>query len=178
MNKLTTTDIAKPLGFKTHQVNLFWSIASIIKQNTKIDFDVYLPTKGMNLQRPFCWTLEQKQQLIYSIVKRAFIPKLAILIDKNSDEPVYQIIDGKQRLNAMLEFMRNEFPLSIAGREYYFTDCDDRLQMDIRSYSPYCEAAYFYDTEPISDDDKIAWFEQINFAGTPQDIEHLNKLKH
>jgi hypothetical protein len=39
------------------------------------------------------------------------------------------------------------------------------------------DVAYSYPDVPITDDQKIAWFEMINFAGTPQDIEHLNNLK-
>ncbi len=36
---------------------------------------------------------------------------------------------------------------------------------------------YEYSDKLISDDDKIAWFEAINFTGTPQDAEHLRSLK-
>jgi hypothetical protein len=39
------------------------------------------------------------------------------------------------------------------------------------------DVAYEYHDALISDEWKIAWFEMINFAGTPQDIEHLNNLK-
>jgi len=38
--------------------------------------------------------------------------------------------------------------------------------------------AFSYEDEPISDDDKIRWFNQLNFAGTPQEQDHVNKLKN
>lgn len=28
----------------------------------------------------------------------------------------------------------------------------------------------------ITDEDKITWFKFLNFAGTPQDVEHINNL--
>lgn len=177
MGNLKLSDIVKELPFKTHNVNLFWNVYSIIKDNRAIDFDVFLPTKGMNLQRPFCWTLEQKQQLIISLLKGIYVPKLAILVAANDNKNhVYQIIDGKQRLNAMLSFMRDEFPIVFECREYLFSQCEKEIQFAIKTYSPQCEVAYFYDDDPISDDAKVQWFQQINFAGTPQDTEHLNHL--
>ena len=42
------------------------SSVKYFKQND-IDWDVYLPTKGKNLQRGFVWTLEQKRELILSV---------------------------------------------------------------------------------------------------------------
>ena len=176
MIPLKLSDVRKELPFKTHNVNLWWSIGSAAKEFLIIDYDVYLPTKGMNLQRPFCWNLEQKQQLILSIVKDIYIPKFCALVDQNKAQKSYQIIDGKQRLEAIFSFLANEFPLPTG---HYFKDCAPDLQGRIKRYSPVFEVAYFHkdDAIPISDDDKIAWFEQINFAGTPQDEQHLKKLK-
>ena len=41
-------------------------VASSIKyfRKNNIDWNVYLETKGMNLQRDYCWTLTQKRELI------------------------------------------------------------------------------------------------------------------
>ena len=185
MEKLKLKDVRKDLPFQTHHVNLFWNVYSIIKDNRTIDFDVFLPSKGINLQRPFCWTLEQNQQLILSVIKKLYIPKLAVLVNQSCDDInyetrlsryQYQIIDGKQRLNALLSFMRGEFPIDVNGNLYYFADLDEDTQWAIKGYSPACEVAYFSEHEPIPDEDKILWFKQINFSGTPQDKAHLDTL--
>ena len=47
----------------------------------------------------------------------------------------------------------------------------------INRFSFQGDMAFSYDTEQISDDDKIRWFNQLNFAGTPQEQEHIDKLK-
>jgi hypothetical protein len=132
------------------------------------DFDVYLPSKGMNLQRPLVWTIEQKRALIESIIVRRYIPPISVI---QTVDDVYQVIDGKQRLSAFIDYIQGGF--DFCG--YYYSDLPKEYirQIDRHYICAYrlCE----YD-EPISDDDKIEWFRWINFAGTPQEYEHMNAL--
>ena len=59
-------------------------------------------------QRKLVWTLEEKQKLIESILKKYPIP--AILIAEREDSPgTYEIIDGLQRLHAILSFIETSF---------------------------------------------------------------------
>lgn len=143
----------------------------------ELDFDVFLPTKGFNLQRPLVWTLHQKQQFILSIMKGLAIPKIAVIRHVNEDDStVWQIIDGKQRISTYLQYVAGEFPIIHNGIEYFFKDLDELFQFKMNTYDFYGDIAYSYWDKPISDDDKILWFNQINFAGTPQDEEHMNML--
>jgi hypothetical protein len=158
------------------------------KYGQKLDFDVYLPSKGKNLQRDFCWTIEQKRELINSIIKGIDIQVFSIIISENEDKSVvYKVIDGKQRLSTMIDFINDKFSIILCGQEYFYSELpnDDIKHEDIRNSIKYTidnfyihfNQTYEYWDDLISDDDKISWFEQINFAGTPQDIEHLNNLK-
>ncbi len=179
MDKLKLSQVKTTINLKTEEINVFYSLKSALDRN--IDYDVYLPSKKMNLQRDFCWTLRQKQQLIMSIFKGITIPKLAIIqIDDHTDKNkvIYQIIDGKQRLSAMLGFIRGEFPISVNDVDYYFEDLDYDCQGTIIRFSPRCDLGYAHSTfDNVTDDDKIAWFEQINFSGTAQDEDHMKLLK-
>nr|WP_298687054.1 DUF262 domain-containing protein [uncultured Dongia sp.] len=59
-------------------------------------------------QRKLVWTLEEKQRLIESILKKYPIP--AILIAEKNDSPgSYEIIDGLQRLHAIVSFIETSF---------------------------------------------------------------------
>lgn len=58
-------------------------------------------------QRKLVWTLEEKQRLVESIVKRYPIP--AILIAERKAGDGYEIIDGLQRLHAIVSFIENGF---------------------------------------------------------------------
>jgi hypothetical protein len=59
-------------------------------------------------QRKLVWTLEEKQKLIESILKRYPVP--AILIAERDGFPgTYEIIDGLQRLQAIVSFIEMSF---------------------------------------------------------------------
>jgi len=62
------SDFRKQLPFLVQDnMTVFYSMRMLKKYT--LDFDVYLPSIGKNLQRPFVWTLEQKQALILSVLK-------------------------------------------------------------------------------------------------------------
>lgn len=148
-------------------------ILDIINDKT-IDYDVYLPEYGINLQRDYCWDVEQKRELIYSVLMKRFIPRLSFLCGSDG---VYQVIDGKQRLNALLGFYNNLFDIIVDDISYYFKDLLNDYQRVIGGYMiPYTIVYEDYDNV-VTDDDKISWFKFINYAGTPMDKEHLNKFK-
>ena len=149
------------------------------KNRENLDFDVYLPTKEFNLQRDFVWSLSQKQQFILSILKEVPIPKVAVIRHKTSKgESIFQIIDGKQRIKTYCDFCDGVFPIPINGHDYYYYELPEKMKLCINQFSFQGDMAYSYDDDPISDDDKIRWFNQLNFAGTQQEEEHIEKLKN
>jgi uncharacterized protein with ParB-like and HNH nuclease domain len=166
----TIRELRGTLRFNPQEINSFVKFF----KNENIDWDVYLPTKGKNLQRDFVWTLNQKREIIWSILIKRNIPRMAII---NTIDQVYQIIDGKQRLSSIFDFTDNKFTLMIEGEEYLFNHLPIDYQNIILGYAfPY----YIVNEEsndPITDEDKINWFKFINFAGTPQDKEHLDSLQ-
>ena len=185
---LKLSDIYKKLPFNVTETSLILHASELLSKDFVIDFDVYLSSKNKNLQRDFCWTIMQKSEFIISILKGIYIPHLSIIQQifvhqDGTKNRIFQIIDGKQGLSTILGFIKNEFPITVNSNEYYFTDLDAAAQNAIEHGVPAVNITYewFYhdniDNVIISDDDKIAWFEMINWAGTPQDIEHMNFLK-
>jgi len=143
------------------------------------DFNVFLESKGINLQRDYVWTLDQKRELINSIIIRRHIPEISLIntIDKNDEsKDIYLVIDGKQRLSAMFDFLDDKFTIVLEGEEYLFSQLPNDYQSAISSHPVACMMVNEPWNNRITDDQKIAWFKFINFAGTPQDIEHLNKI--
>lgn len=65
-------------------------------------------------QRKLVWTLEEKQRLVESILRRYPIP--AILLAEQTDGR-YEIIDGLQRLHSLISFIENSFS-TIEGRYF------------------------------------------------------------
>lgn len=59
-------------------------------------------------QRKLVWTLEEKQKLVESILRKYPIP--AILLAEKADSPGgFEIIDGLQRLHAIISFIETSF---------------------------------------------------------------------
>lgn len=145
------------------------------------DFDVFLPSIGKNLQRPLVWSLLQKQQLIFSVLKGNPIGNISVIIQHEVNGNFsnhFEVIDGKQRLTTLFSFVKNEFPIEWNGKEYFFQDLDKEDRYTIESVFPKFNIVHAYPDEVVSDEQKIAWFEMINFSGTPQEAEHLSSLKN
>jgi len=176
MPKLKLDDVRKKMPFHINYGLSAFTMRDLLEtDHYDLDFDVWLPTKNMNLQRPFCWSLQQKQELIMSLLKGINISLMSFI---HYEHQTFKVIDGKQRLSAWLWFCQGKFPIIVNGCEYYYDDLDDRAQGELM-WSNWIKAdvAYEYHDKLISDDLKIQWFEMINFLGTPQDIEHLKTLK-
>jgi uncharacterized protein with ParB-like and HNH nuclease domain len=68
-------------------------------------------------QRKLVWTLEEKQKLIESILKKYPVP---LILLASLEDGRYEIIDGMQRLNAFFGFIEHQFSIIRDGIEYYF----------------------------------------------------------
>lgn len=185
---LKLNDIRTKLSFKIHETSMVHSVSEFDRYGYSIDYDVFLKSKGKNLQREFCWSQLQKSELILSILKGIRIANISVIQqnfehkDRRKDT-ILQIIDGKQRLSTIIDFTKNKFPVTVKGVDYFYDDLEEDAKYEIDHRLPLVNLVYEWiyddgeDNVIISDDEKIAWFEMINFAGTPQDIEHLNNLK-
>lgn len=169
-------ELRNVLRFIPREIN---SSLAFFADKCKIDFDVYLPSRGKNLQRGYVWTIEQKREIIWSILMNRHIPRMAmvnVVCGKYDIEGTYQIIDGKQRLSAMIDFYKGKFDLIIEGKSYLFADLPEDYRRVISAYMfPYYIVHEDFGNT-ITDDDKVNWFRYINFAGTPQDAAHMDGL--
>lgn len=127
----TIKELRNILRFHPQEINSSIECFAKYRLNGKIDFDVYLPSKGFNLQRDLVWTIKQKQEIIWSILMKRHIPRMAILY---TIEDKFQIIDGKQRLSAMLDFYDNKFQLNTSDGLFYFSELPADYKTIIRGY--------------------------------------------
>ncbi len=173
VNLISVIELQREKYFKMniHEVNFQ---AEYLFRLFEIDYDVYLPSIKKNLQRELVWTVEQKRELILSILYKRQIPRFA-MIELNNE--TMQIIDGKQRLTAIKEFLNGGFGLSFGGVEYLYEQLPLKYKRVISHWHLPCYIYYEEFGEVMPDEDKIFWFKMINFSGTPQTIDHLNNLR-
>ena len=97
-------------------------------------------------QRKLVWTLEEKQRLIESILTKYPVP--AILLAEREIEPgTYEIIDGLQRLHAIVSFIETAFPTldkKLFTLQYFPTA---KSRADDGSFEPTSGAAYLSQKE-------------------------------
>ena len=147
------------------------------------DFDVYMPTYGINLQRPYVWELVQQREFIMSILLEKPIDSLVIVQDlkdyKNRGHVVNLVIDGKQRLMTIQKFVHNEFSIIVNGRELYWKDFDKESRMYFKSRANTLSANVYYSYPDckVTDEMLVILFNYYNFAGTQQTEEHKEKLQ-
>jgi hypothetical protein len=75
----------------------------------KSDYEDEMLVLAPDFQREFVWTLKQKSELIESILMGIPLPMIYFF---EGDNGVLQVVDGKQRLTTLFQFLANEFPLS------------------------------------------------------------------
>lgn len=154
-----------------------WSAKQINKMIGKetIRFDSYV-------QRNKCWDNERKSKLIRSIING--FPRITeIYATKDTEDGVYQCLDGQQRLTTVYDFTNDDFMLSDLDividedeKEYdlngkKFSELDEMLQDIILSYS--FRIAYYDD---LDDDEQAELFYLINNSKPLTAIEHNRAL--
>lgn len=134
-------------------------------------------------QRDFCWSLDEKKQLIESIYRGVDCGKIVLREHsyeevertlKTDDEEIalYDIVDGKQRLNALIEFINDKYP-DLNGK--YFSDMSLIARNDFRFVTCFTMATMNCRT---TDDDVLKTFLLLNYAGKQMSQEHLDYVKN
>lgn len=119
-------------------------------------------------QRDFVWTEEEKVALIDSIYHGVDIGKFVFVHLGYSGEYGYEVLDGKQRLNALCEFYENRFPY----KGVYFDEMSGADRNHFRGYN--VSYAEYHD---LTDAQKIKAFILLNTTGVRVATEQLEYAK-
>lgn len=132
-------------------------------------------------QRGLVWPESAKISLIDSIYNNIDIGKFVIIrrspeyimkLNKEGIEDLsfHEILDGKQRVNAIISFILGEFKDSYGN---YFHDYDDSIQ---RKFNMYANLAVSMIEDPTPKDIKRI-FLTVNYSGVPMSAEHIDYIK-
>ncbi|MGL5751107.1 MAG: DUF262 domain-containing protein [Paraclostridium sp.] len=126
-------------------------------------------------QRDLVWTLKQKRSYIENLFKeKAVISPTIVLNWENHKEDAYEVLDGKQRLTTIFDFIENKFSLS---NKKYFKD----LSMSDANFILYHDVRYTriekIDNTNLTLDEKVELFLEVNELGTKMSDKHIEKVK-
>lgn len=171
-------------GLNITQRNL--CLEYLITQYTKFDFDVYLPSKDANLQRPFCWQEEAIKNghdeyhyhrlLIDSHCNKNNIGMFVFYNDWSTDNLEIKVIDGKQRIKAFFDFINNKFTVERGGEQLFFKDFHISVRRRFLNTGIVVNELNS-ENHVLTDDQLVELFLKINNGGVPQSENHLNNLK-
>jgi hypothetical protein len=140
--------------------------------------NLYLGKYGIDLdpeyQRGNVWKHHQKISLIDSIFNNIDIGKFAVIKrpwgpdgSKPLTPKLHEMLDGKQRLTAIIEFYLGMF--TYKGKTF-----DQLCPLDKQHFKYYSVSEA--ETEPLTDEQKYRYFLKLNTTGTPVDPEHMEKV--
>ena len=133
-------------------------------------------------QRSFVWNNDDNRNLIDSIYQRIDCGRILIRkrsynelekMAKSGEKELFwqDIIDGKQRLNAVRLFLQGKFADSQGN---YFNDLSYVSQNKFTSHQLF---GYSEMPDDSSDESVIRQFLKLNFCGVPQSKEHIEFVK-
>lgn len=113
-------------------------------------------------QRRDVWKTPARSYFIDSILRGIPIPPIFLRLSQSSDKKrvVREVIDGQQRLRAVLDFIADKYALSKSIEHYggsYFSDLPAELQTRIETFTFLCEVFH-----QISDSDVLEVFGRVN----------------
>ena len=128
-------------------------------------------------QRTLVWTLKQKQDYINNLFNGMAEIKPTILLYYEDKKDIYEVLDGKQRLTTLFQFIDNEFALIVDGEEVHFNDLIDTDKKFILNHNVYwTRIMSFKVLEPIALEYKLTLFLEKNYLGTHMSDEQINKV--
>lgn len=134
----------------------------------------YTESAGVDMnpeyQRGYVWSLEDKQNLIRSILQDIEIGRFVFMQkDFTAEDPhFYEIIDGKQRLSTLVEFYEDRF--EVDGLKFSEMSFRDR-------HAILGKQVLIIDTPQLTDKEKYEYFIRINTTGKVMDQLHIEKVK-
>lgn len=172
------------------------SFAKLNRESTKITISEFYERNQLDKynfdpeyqRRGDVWSEEKQSFLIDSILKNYPMPPIFLhqVIDSNSGATKYNVIDGKQRLNAILRFISNELELPsdydvgafgdsrLNGKK--FCDLEGELQEFKMQFWRYILSVEYIETDDIDVINNV--FDRLNRNGEPLEPQELRKAQY
>lgn len=156
-------------------VNIVPESASVFQLKRKLDKTPPLIKLDPDFQRHAVWTPKQKSELVESILMGIPLPLIYV---KEDDKGVYIIVDGRQRLTTLFQFMSHEFSLQNLNvlkdlNGAYFSEAtksgtkfDKFLTQTQQSKIEDCQLTLHVIKPPTQDRVTFDLFDRVNRGGT------------
>lgn len=162
---LPETHLARPVQFKMDKTNrtIEGLLSMVHSDHAGVDF-------SPSYQCQYVWSQDDKVKLIDSIFNNISIGLFVFAkMPFESDAKAYEIIDGKQRLTALVEFHEDRFQY----KGYFYSELSARDKSHFENYDISMDVL----NKP-NEKEKYAAFLAINTFGKVMDEKHLEAVRH
>ena len=130
-------------------------------------------------QRDYCWTEEQQQLLLDSLLYTGIpLPSISVALNNNSDPSMYfEVVDGRQRVTTLILFFTNEIPYRLGDKEIFFSDLSRSTQRTVLMGTITQSELTTRTKIDVSLKQKIEYFHRVNFAGSLQSSDHKHMIE-
>jgi hypothetical protein len=152
---------------------------SVLEQYNVSDFIEWSKKKQLILnpefQRRNVWTLDGKSYLIQTLLRGLPMPKVYIrtVINVATQKSIRDVVDGQQRMRAILDFASGDLRLNKRAEEYegcHYEDLDEELQENFLTYAISVEQLI-----NATDEDVLEVFARLNSYAvqlSPAELRH------
>ena len=158
------SEITKVTRSPNYRVNVGWKyLHEHINKNRNPAFD-----PDPDFQRGHIWTPEQKIAYVEFKIRGGYgsdVIQTNCPGWMNDFRGPYELVDGKQRLSAVLDFLEDK----IKAFGHYYSEFEDRLPSN-------AEFIWCVNDLPTRKD-VLVWYVELNTGGTPHTQEEINKVK-
>lgn len=150
-----------------------YNVAQFIEWNDKKQL-----TLNPNFQRRSVWTLDGKSYLVDTLLRGLPMPKVYMrtTIDVSSQRAVRDIVDGQQRMRAILDFAKGDLRLNKRAGEFSgqrYADIGEELQESFLTYPISVEQLI-----NATDDDVLEVFARLNSYTVPLNGAELRHARY
>lgn len=150
---------------------------------TPLDFLEWHETQALVLtpkfQRRGVWTDAARSSLIDTLIQGMPVPPIYLRVRQSDDKKriVREVVDGQQRVGAVIGYLQDEFRLSKSLDESYakkkFSELEAGCKDQIRQFSFNCEVF-----QGVSDTDILEVFRRLNTYSIPLNNQELRNGKY
>jgi hypothetical protein len=165
LNAQTDTSFTVPIAYRMNQSNreIDGLLSIVFSDYAGVDF-------SPEYQREYVWSQEDKEKLIDSIFNNITIGLFVFAKRPYEDYgKMYEVIDGKQRLTALVEFYEDRFHY----KGVYYSQLSFRDSNHFRTYGISMGVL----SENSTQKEKYAAFLAVNTFGKVMDQSHLDSVK-
>jgi hypothetical protein len=122
-------------------------------------------------QRDYVWEEKHRIALLDSMFKGIDIGKFVFIYTDEHDieKPLYEILDGKQRMTTLLDFFNDQFQY----KGYYFSELNPKDRQYLERYL----ISIAETKKKLSNKEKYEYFLALNISGVPQTEDQIKKVR-